>query len=302
MRFTSFVPVVLVAAPLAVSAAGTLGIAIGSKNTDGSCKLTSDYELDFDALKSSTTLVRTYSASECKTAQQILPAAVSKGFKVVLGVWPDSDEAYNADKSALQSALSDSRNMAVVQAITVGSEALYRESLTAEALLSKIQDMQKTFPSLKIGTADSWNKFQDGTADPIIKGGVKLILTNAFSYWQAQELSNSTHSYLDDLFQAFARIQSVAGTTDIEIWNGETGWPCDGGSNYGAATAGTKNAQTFFREGVCAALDWGFNVFYFEAFDEPWKPASVGDDGTSANENHWGAFTADRKQKFPLTC
>lgn len=145
-------------------------------------------------------------------------------------------------------------------------------------------------------------------------------LTNAFSYWQAQELSNSTHSYIDDLFQAFARIQSVAGTTDIEIWNGETGWPCDGrlsldahrwitllitivgGSNYGAATAGTKNAQTFFKEGVCAALDWGFNVFYFEAFDEPWKPASVGDDGTSANENHWGAFTADRKQKFPLTC
>ncbi|KAL9112219.1 MAG: hypothetical protein Q9187_007803, partial [Circinaria calcarea] len=274
MLFTSFVPVILVAAPLAVSAAGTLGYAIGSKNVDGSCKVTSDYELDFDALKSSSTLVRTYSASECKTAQQILPAAASKGFKVVLGVWPDSDDAYNADKSALQSALSDSRNMAAVQAITVGSEALYRESLTAEALLSKIQDMQKTFPSLTIGTADSWNKFQDGTADPIIKGGVKLILSNAFSYWQAQELSNSTHSYIDDLFQAFARIQSVAGTTDIEIWNGETGWPCDGGSNYGAAVASTKNAQSFFQEGVCAALDWGFNVFYFEAFDEPWKPAS----------------------------
>lgn len=88
---------------------------------------------------------------------------------------PDSDEAYNVDKSALQSALSDPKNLAVVQAITVGSEALYRGSLTAQALLSKIQDMQKTFPSLKIGTADSWNKFQDGTADPIIKGGVKLM-------------------------------------------------------------------------------------------------------------------------------
>lgn len=87
MRFASFVPVVLAAAPLAVSAAGTLGYAIGNKNPDGSCKVTADYELDFDALKSSSTLVRTYSANECNTSQQILPAAASKGFKVVLGVW-----------------------------------------------------------------------------------------------------------------------------------------------------------------------------------------------------------------------
>ena len=60
-------------------------------------------------------------------------------------------------------------------AITVGSEALYRGSLTASALLAKIQDMQSTFPDIKIGTADSWNKYQDGTADPIIKAGVKLL-------------------------------------------------------------------------------------------------------------------------------
>ena len=89
---------------------------------------------------------------------------------------PDTDSAYNADKSALQSALSDPKNAAVVYAITVGSEALYRKSLTAQSLLSKIQDIQSTFPDIKIGTADSWNKFQDGTADPIVQGGVKLLL------------------------------------------------------------------------------------------------------------------------------
>ena len=129
-----------------------------------------------------------------------------------------------------------------------------------------------------------------------------ISLANAFSYWQAQELSNSTHSYLDDLFQAFAKIQSVAGTTDIEVWNGETGWPGDGGSSYGAAVAGTKNAASYFQSAVCSALGWGFNVFFFEAFDEPWKPASIGDDGKAADETHWGAFTPDRKAKYATNC
>ncbi|KAJ9254711.1 hypothetical protein DTO212C5_9222 [Paecilomyces variotii] len=61
-----------------------------------------------------------------------------------------------------------------------------------------------------------------------------------------------------------------------------------GGSNYGQAIAGTENAETFFQKGVCGMLAWGVDVFYFEAYDEPWKPKSVGDDGSSADETHWG--------------
>ena len=73
-----------------------------------------------------------------------------------------------------------------------------------------------------------------------------------------------------------------------------------GGSNYhddkyeGTAIAGTENAQTFYREGVCAALDWNVNVFYFEAFAEPWKPASKGLNGREGHETHWAAFDVNR--------
>ena len=88
----------------------------------------------------------------------------------------------------------------------------------------------------------------------------------------------------------------------LELWTGETGWPTTGGSNYGAAIASTANAATFWREGVCGMRSWGVNVFYFEAFDEPWKPLSVGDNGQSEDETHWGAMTADRQTKFLLTC
>ena len=75
-----------------------------------------------------------------------------------------------------------------------------------------------------------------------------------------------------------------------------------GGEDYEAAIAGTANAKTFYKSGVCAALDWGLNVFYFEAFDETWKPKSKGDTGAKADETHWGAFTDTRNPKWSLGC
>lgn len=87
MRVSGLLPFILAAAPAVVSARGTLGFSLGDKNADGTCKSTSDYEADFDSLKGLSTLVRTYSGTECDTPQNILPAAQNKGFKVVLGIW-----------------------------------------------------------------------------------------------------------------------------------------------------------------------------------------------------------------------
>ena len=65
-----------------------------------------------------------------------------------------------------------------IYAVTVGSESLYRyeqdksTGLSADDLKSRIQSFQSTLKnaglSFKVGTADSWNKYQDGTADAII--------------------------------------------------------------------------------------------------------------------------------------
>ena len=113
MRFSTILPVALATAPLAVSAtAGRFGFALGARHNgpsnqsftnvifhtnaslDGTCKTTSDYEADFDTLKSQTTVVRTYSVVDgaidntpCQVASAILPAAANKGFQVILGVW-----------------------------------------------------------------------------------------------------------------------------------------------------------------------------------------------------------------------
>jgi glucan 1,3-beta-glucosidase len=79
----------LAAAPAVVSGTGTLGFALGDKKADGTCKFQADYASDFSTISSdsSAKLVRIYAASDCNTAQQILPAAKAAGFQVILGIW-----------------------------------------------------------------------------------------------------------------------------------------------------------------------------------------------------------------------
>ena len=74
-----------------------------------------------------------------------------------------------------------------IYAYTVGSEGLYREQheagtgYTVDYLLERIQEFKDALKEAgitdkKVGTADSWNKFQDGTADRLItEGAVDLL-------------------------------------------------------------------------------------------------------------------------------
>jgi glucan 1,3-beta-glucosidase len=137
---------------------------------------------------------------------------------------PDTDDSYSKDKAAVVTYAPQYPDQ--VYAITVGSEAMYRGNFTGAELLVKINDIKSaTSNKFKVGTADSWNKYQDGTADPLIKGGADILLCNAFSYWQGQTIANSSGSFFDDIMQAFGHIQAVAGstTTGPELWVGETG-------------------------------------------------------------------------------
>jgi len=95
MFFSTLLTAAIAATPLAVSAAGTLGFALGNTLVDGStCKVQSDFEADFAAIAagSSARLVRTYSSTDqygfaCNTPSEILPAAQAAGFQVLLGMW-----------------------------------------------------------------------------------------------------------------------------------------------------------------------------------------------------------------------
>ncbi|KAI5811643.1 glycoside hydrolase superfamily [Peziza echinospora] len=284
-----------------VSAAGQLGLALGTKrNTDGLCKETVDYEKEFDMLKSTTTTIRTYAVSDCNTMQKIMPAVNKKGFKIVLGVWPNDDAHFADEKKALSTYI-PMYGTDNILAITVGSEALYRKDMKGADLAKKLEEIRallKTLGASKIpvGFADSWHMFLEGDAVPVVQAS-DIILANAFSYWQGQSMANSSHSFFDDIMQALDRIQTIKGSKDFQFWVGETNWPSDG-AVLGDAKPSVANAGTFWKESICGMLAWGVNVFVFSAFDENWKPAEK-DNGV---ERHWGIFSDDGKPKFSLSC
>lgn len=87
----------------------------------------------------------------------------------------DAQASYESEWKALKGVL-NAGNAASVYGITVGSESLYR-GVSAFELLPRIKNATAEFGKFtkRIGTVDSWNKFQDGTADPIITGGVKFL-------------------------------------------------------------------------------------------------------------------------------
>lgn len=309
MRFSTIATTAtgLLLAANQVSAMGDLAFNLGTKNNDGTCKSTSDYEKDLQILKGYTSTVKVYAASDCNTLQNLGPAAESEGFKVFFGIWPNDDAHYQAEKDALKAYLPKIKE-STVAGFLVGSEALYRDDMTAQQLADKINDSRDLINSLQdsegnsysgkqVGTVDSWNVLVAGYNAPAIQAS-DFVMANAFSYWQGQTMQNSSYSFFDDIMQALQTIQSTKGSTDISFWVGETGWPTEG-TNFEASYPSVDNARQFWKEGICAMRAWGVNVIAFEAFDEDWKPNTS---GTSDVERHWGVWTSGDELKYSLSC
>lgn len=190
----------------------------------------------------------------------------------------------------------------------VGSEALYRDDMSASALSSKIDEVKdllkdiedkdgNSYSSVPVGFVDSWNVLVDGLAEPVIKTA-DFTFANAFSYWQGQTKNNASYSFFDDIMQALQVIQTTKGSTDIDFYVGETGWPTEG-THFEASEPSVDNAKDYFQEAICAIRAWGVNVAVFEAFDEAWKPDTS---GTSDVEKYWGVWDKDSNLKYPIDC
>lgn len=254
-----------------------------------------------------TNTVRVYAVSDCNTLANIAPALDQSGFHAFLGIWPNDEAHFSAEKAALQTYL-PTISVSNVRAFTVGSEALYREDMSASELANKINDIKdflkdlkdkdgKPWSSVPVGTADSWNVLVDGASAPAIEAS-DIILANAFSYWQGQTQANASYSFFDDIMQALQTVQTIKGTVDFPFWVGETGWPTAGG-NFEASVPSVENAQHFWKSAVCAIRAWGINTLVFEAYDESWKPDTS---GISDVEKYWGVLHDDGTPKYDLTC
>lgn len=284
-----------------------LGFNLGVQDNAGNCKSASEYATDFSYLKAYTSVVKTYAVSDCNTLQILGPAAEKAGFQVIFGIWPTDSAHFDAEKEALQTYL-PTISKSTVKVFTVGSEALYRDDMTAQELADAINSIKEllatindkngdSYADVPVGTVDSWNVLVDGGSLPAIQAS-DFVFANAFSYWQGQTMKNASYSFFDDIMQALQTIQTAKGSTDLTFWVGETGWPTEG-TNFESAYPSVDDAKQYWQEAICAMRAWGVNVCVFEAFDEAWKPDTS---GTSDVEKHWGVYDENNSLKYPLSC
>lgn len=280
---------------------------MGVQAESGECKTADDYATDFEKLSSYTSIVKTFAVSDCNTLQILGPAAEAANFQVIFGIWPTDSTHFDEEKAALQSYL-PTISKDVVKVFTVGSEALYRGDLTplelseaiaeVKSLLADIKDKNgDSYSDVPVGTVDSWNIIVDGSTKPVIESS-DFVFANAFSYWQGQTMQNASYSFFDDIMQALQTIQGYKGSTDIDFWVGETGWPTEG-TSYENSVPSVANAKQFWQEAICSMLSWGVNVCVFETQDEGWKPDTS---GTSDVEKHWGVYDSNFDLKYSLAC
>uniref|UniRef100_K3WMY3 glucan endo-1,3-beta-D-glucosidase n=1 Tax=Globisporangium ultimum (strain ATCC 200006 / CBS 805.95 / DAOM BR144) TaxID=431595 RepID=K3WMY3_GLOUD len=257
------------------------------------CKSADVIAAELAKLKQITDIVRLYSMTDCDQAAVVLPLAIKAGLKVSLGIWVGPEnQTFDADKARLeelmvQDGLITTEN---VEAIYVGSEAMYRGDVNATVAIENIKAVKSLCTSksldIPITLAD--------TTEAIIKNpstiaAVDFVSPNVFPFWDRITPDKAPA-------QLYGKLEKLMKLTKgKEIVIGETGWATDG-VDARSSKATIANAQTYFEGFLKLAQEKNLKYYYFAGFDESWKLATLSADNVEA---HFGIFDKDGNLKQP---
>lgn len=172
MRFSATLAAIAAAIPF--TTAYWKGFNVGATNADGSCKSQQDWENAFNQLKGLPgyfTSVRVYAASDCNTLANAVPAALTTGTQILVGIWTEDSTHYTNEKNALQSVINQYGSDWII-AITVGSEDLYRGDTDASTLAQQIYDVRGMVTAMgvntQVGHVDTWTAWVDNANNEVI--------------------------------------------------------------------------------------------------------------------------------------
>ncbi len=169
-------------------------------------------------------------------------------------------------------------------AVNVGNEVLieWTEHPVPEERLVRYVREVRAGVSQPVTVADNYVWWRDHGA--ALAREVDFITIHTYPLWERRDIDQGL-SYTVENYESVRRAHP--GRTVVI---GEAGWATYTEGNLHVPRGGDERKQQRYYEEL---TDWAaeneVTVFFFEAFDEPWK-------GTGT-EGHWGLFTADRKAK-----
>lgn len=251
------------------------GFNIGANNPDGSCKSEQDWERAFRAMQSLPghfTSARLFASSDCNTLANAVPAALNTGSQLLVGVWTENTDHYNAEKAALQAAVQQHGTGWIVS-VSVGSEDLYRHDTSASTLAGQINEVRNMLSGMgaggvQVGHVDTWTAWVDSANTAVIQA-CDFVGMDGYPYYQ--------NSNINDAYNVFWK--SVQDTRDVVnrvkpgtwVWITESGWPVSG-PQMGSAVASQSNAQQYWSQVACSAMSQA-HVFWFQLQDYTSNPS-----------------------------
>lgn len=272
MRVSSTIAALAASVPFA--AAYYKGFNVGANNPDGSCKSTADWETAFNNLKGTSqyiTSVRLYASSDCDTLANAVPAAISTGVGILVGVWTEDETHYNNEKQALLNAIQAHGSDWII-AISVGSEDLYRGDTSASTLAGQIYDLRGMVRQygieVDVGHVDTWTAWVDAANNEVITA-CDFAGMDGYPYWQDADINDANSVFFESLTATQNAVNSVH--SGIWVWVTETGWAVTGPSQ-GAAVASQSNAQSYWSSVACDMFNDG-HVFWYAYQDYTASPS-----------------------------
>jgi exo-beta-1,3-glucanase (GH17 family) len=244
---------------------------------------------DLRILQKNWKLIRLYGSDQ--HSQDVLEVIRRKKIplQVMLGTWLDGRpgrEGENAQQLTTGIRLAN-QYKDIVAAVNVGNEILVSWSdhkLTEEKAIEYVEQVKKAV-SCPVTVADDMLYWRQPEAK--LANVVDFITMHSYPMWGGQDIDTAMPTTIAN----YESVRKAHPGKTIVI--GEAGWATYTNSKQNAPRAGDEVKQKRYYEELNAwAKANNVTVFFFEAFDEPWKG--------SGTEGHWGLFSEGRKAKLAM--
>jgi len=222
--------------------------------------------------------VRTFS---CTEGNELIPRiAAEYGLKSIVGAWLGEDRAKN--ELELNQAIEVAR-AGYADLLAIGNEVLLRDEMPESELIDYIDRARQGAPGVPVGYVDAYFKFVD---HPQVSAACDVIFANCYPFWEGYPAEHAL-VYMKEMYR-----RAVNAGKGKKVIISETGWP-NLGTPVRAAAPSFENAIRYFINTYQWVEEEGVDIFYFSAFDEPWKTADEGDVGA-----YWGLWDKDGVLKY----
>jgi len=252
-------------------------------------------------------LIRLYDTGENSATTLRLIREHELPVRVLLGIWlraevsnhegcpwldepiPDEELAANVVENAAEIArgIEMAKEYAdIVVAVNVGNEALVEwndHMVTLDAVIDYVRQVKAAIEQ-PVTVADNYEWWiKDGAP---LAAEVDFLGIHTYPVWEGRSIDEGLSYTIENLEGVAAALPGKP----MAIL--EAGWATT--ATEFPALAGEAEQVRYYRELGAWAEAANMTVFFFEAFDEPWKGDPNNTDGA---EKHWGLFFVDRTPK-----